>query len=118
MKAKHIKNTVFEIILPLETTCHCISELWGISVEKTSSWIVWFGNYLCKPLESDYFENCLLQSKFNFLLQIFNITLAVEKTKSYQMHIYTVNHNASYEVMIVDPINPILKSYKYVYVRA
>lgn len=34
------------------------------------------------------------------------------------MLIYTVNHNVSYEVMIVRPINPILKSYKYVYVTA
>lgn len=61
-----------------------------------------------------------MQSKFRlfFLSQIFNITLAVEKTESCQMHTYTVNHNVSSEVMMVDPINPILKSYKYVYVRA
>lgn len=32
------------------------------------------------------------------------------------MHIYTVNHNVSYEVMMVDLINPILKSFKHVYV--
>lgn len=44
-----------------------------------------------------------------FLSQIFNNTLAIEKTKSYQMHIYTVSHTASYEVMMVGHINPILK---------
>lgn len=34
------------------------------------------------------------------------------------MLIYTVNQNVSYKVMMVHPINPILKSYKYVYVTA
>lgn len=36
-----------------------------------------------------------------FLLQIFNIIEVVEKTKSCQMHIYTVNHDVSYEVITV-----------------
>lgn len=47
-----------------------------------------------------------------FLLQIVNIIEAVEKTKSYQMHIYTVNYDVSYEVIVVDSINPLLKKLK------
>lgn len=60
----------------------------------------------------------IIYCQVSLIFFLSQITLAVEKTSSYQMLIYTVNHNVSYEVMMVRPINPILKSYKYVYVTA
>lgn len=58
---------------------------------------------------------CKISFEFFYYKSVASLKL-LKKPKSYQMHIYTVNHDVSYEVIMVDSINPLLK--KYVYARA
>lgn len=68
-----------------------ISELLDFAIISAKHWRVII-------LKTGY---CKISFDFFFLLQIFNIIETVEKMKSCQMHIYTVNHNVSYEVITV-----------------
>lgn len=52
---------------------------------------------------------CKISLDFFYYKSVTSLKL-LKKTKSYQMRIYTMNHDVSYEVIVVDSINPLLRS--------